>query len=91
MKLPSFTEWLFGVIIWVVPQMAVALVLAVPMMVSSGGRTQPVWMAVISMLAGVVGVVVGPVIVFRWSRFFVRVASRKLFKQSRHQRYCTNA
>ena len=82
MKTPKFTEWLYGVVMVFTFQLLASLVL-VPIYLLNGNRVAlPIWSTIGTVVCSLVAVVVVPVIVFRWCRFFVRVASRKMYRQS---------
>jgi hypothetical protein len=85
-KWPSFTEWLFGVVILMALQMS-ALVVYLPLRLLTGNDSSKLsWASIPQLVVCLVGIAVVPVIVFRWSRFFVRVASRRLFRQKEQTR-----
>jgi hypothetical protein len=84
MKRPRFTEWLFGVVIIMMLQIGTAIV-CLPFYLHDTRSSQSQWRALTQAVVVLVGIALLPVIVFRWCRFFVRVASRKLLKQSHEE------
>ena len=83
-KQPSITEWLFGVVIIMTPSIA-GLIVYLPLRFLTGELSKA--LLILQLGVVLVGVAVVPVIVFRWSRFFVRVATRKLFRQNQQGRH----
>jgi hypothetical protein len=77
-KRPNLTEWLFGVLLILTPSLA-SLIFYFPMQLLHGQLSKV--LSVLQWVIVLIWVAVVPVIVFRWSHFFVRVANRKLLKQ----------
>jgi len=83
-KRPSLIEWFFGVVLIITPSIA-GLIFYVPLHFLTGELSK--MLSILQLGVVLVGVAIVPVIVFRWSRFFVRVASRELFKRNQRIRH----
>jgi hypothetical protein len=84
MKLPSFTEWVFGFVLLLTLQLAIGLVFYVPLvLITRNDSSRFSWRSPAQSAVLLVGVVIVPIIAFRWSRFYVKVASRRLLRQDR--------
>ena len=82
-KRSSLTEWLFGVLLILTPSLA-SMVFYLPMQLLRGDLSKG--LAILQLIIGLIAVAVVPLLVFRWSRFFVRVATRKLLKLNQQVR-----
>jgi hypothetical protein len=83
LKRPKLTEWLFGVLLILAPSLA-SVMFYLPMQLLRGKLGT--MLSILQLVIVLIGVAVVPVIVFRWSRFFVRVASRRLLWQNQQMR-----
>jgi len=83
-KWPTFTEWFFGVVIVMTLDLLIGLVFILPLYLLE--RNDSNWQATVGLVSLLIGAAIMPVIAFRWTRFFVRVASRKLFRQNHQSR-----
>ena len=84
MKWPNFTEWLFGAVLLLTLQLAIGLIFYVPLvLLTANDSSRFSWRSPAQLAVVLVGAAIVPLIVFRWSRFFVRVASRRLLRQRR--------
>jgi hypothetical protein len=78
LKRPNLTEWLFGVVLILTPSLA-SLIFYLPMLLFRAQLSNA--LSALQLLLFLIAVAVVPVLVFRWSHFFVRVANRKMLKQ----------
>jgi uncharacterized membrane protein (DUF485 family) len=86
-KRPSLTEWLFGVVIIVALQISALVVYLLLRLLTGNDSSKLAWASISQVVILLVGIAILPVIVFRCTRFFVRVASRRLFRQNQQIRY----